>query len=427
MTERNNTSSSSSSVSSFNSSISLSPAKGRLNSSLNRSVSGPAPGSISRPAVQSRPRRSTVTAEPASAGRRSLSLQNRKLPEVEGVKPARSTLLKRADSTPVQSTPAKRGLEKTGSMPARPQSALRSRSKPEALAVLTPGGGFRGVRNGDAPDVSKMLKPKALTSVSSVDSLSGPLTPSAGGCKSLQLKPRRPSALPTPVKRRMSAIPVATPTTKSRPSRLPSNPDPACIPAPIMRERSCSPAPMEVQEAEPVEVPVIQPFCLEEEEEELPAAPPTSSPQPDQSERPVPAAPSESQLEAGAPSESPSEAGAPSESPSEAGAPSHTQLGSAVPATPIQSQSEPSRNLIEQETKEERHHKTQEVLLLDLPTPMLHPQEKLLIDLTNTPDLIRTSNKSCTNTQLIDLTSPLIKWSPEDKRENNAPLINLSF
>lgn len=29
--------------------------------------------------------------------------------------------------------------------------------------------------------------------------------------------------------------------------------------------------------------------------------------------------------------------------------------------------------------------------------------------------------------QLIDLSSPLIKWSPEDKRENNAPLINLSF
>ena len=28
--------------------------------------------------------------------------------------------------------------------------------------------------------------------------------------------------------------------------------------------------------------------------------------------------------------------------------------------------------------------------------------------------------------QLIDLSSPLIKWSQEDKKENNAPLINLS-
>lgn len=105
-----------------------------------------------------------------------------------------------------------------------------------------------------------------------------------------------------------------------------------------------------------------------------------------------------------------------------------------------------------------------QVLLFDLPAPTLQPQEKLLIDLTNTPDLIRTITKSCTATQvtaaspgsihelkvecfflgfrtcleellnktclfqqLIDLSSPLIKWSPEDKRENNAPLINLSF
>ncbi|KAK5901704.1 hypothetical protein CesoFtcFv8_007038 [Champsocephalus esox] len=359
VTERNNTSSSSSSVSSFNSSISLSPAKGKLNSSL----SGPAP---SRPANQSRPRCSTINTQQTSsstiAGRRSMSLQNRKLLEVEPVKADRSKPLKRSDSTPVQLTPVKRGLEKS----TRPLSALTSRSRPEALVLLTPGGGFRGVRNADTPDVSKMLKPKALTSVSSVDSLqkpSGPLTPSA--VRSLQGKPQRPSALPTPVKRRMSSIP--TPTTKSRASRLPSNPgsDPAHTPSSIRRDRSCCPAPVEMQEADPVEMPVIQPFCLEEEE--LPAAPPTSSPQPDQSESTEAAAPKES------------------------------------------------------------HHKTQEFLLLDLPAPTLLPQEKMLIDLSNTPELIRTSSKSCSNSQLIDLTSPLIKWSPEDKRENHAPLINLSF
>ncbi|KAK1888179.1 G2 and S phase-expressed protein 1, partial [Dissostichus eleginoides] len=367
VTERNNTSSSSSSVSSFNSSISLSPAKGRLNSSL----SGPAP---SRPANQSRPRRSTVNTESTSSstitGRRSMSLQNRKLPEVERVKAGRSTPLKRSDSTPVKLTPVKRGLEKS----TLPLSALRSRSRPEALVLLTPGGGFRGVRNADAPDVSKMLKPKALTSVSSVDSLqksSGPLTPPA--VRSLQLKPQRPSALPTPVKRRMSSIPVATPTTKSQASRLPSNPDsdPAHTSSSTRRDRSCCPAPVEMQEAEPVEVPVIQPFYLEEEEE-LPAAPPTSSPQPDQSES------------------------------TEAGAPSQGQSESTETAAP-----------------KESHHKTQEFLLLDLPAPTLLPQEKMLIDLSNTPDLIRTSSKSCSNSQLIDLTSPLIKWSPEDKRENH--------
>lgn len=42
-----------------------------------------------------------------------------------------------------------------------------------------------------------------------------------------------------------------------------------------------------------------------------------------------------------------------------------------------------------------------QVLLLDLPAPAPHPHEKLLIDLTNTPDLIRTNNKACTGAQVI--------------------------
>ncbi|XP_054476097.1 G2 and S phase-expressed protein 1 isoform X2 [Anoplopoma fimbria] len=398
MTEGRNTSSSSSSVSSFNSSLSLSPATGKLNSSITRSQSistGPAPSNIiSRPANHSGPRRSTVyaAAEPVSstAGRRSLSTQARKLSEVERAKATRSTPLKRAEATPLQVTPAKRVSERTVSIPTAAPSLLQSgvmtRSKPEALVLPTPSGGVggvRGVRQGDAPEVSK---PRRLTSVRSVDSLpqkpaAGPLTPSAGSCRSLQVKPRRPSALPTPVRRRMSSIPVATPT------RPPPTFDFDPAPTSAMKERSCSPAPADTQEAEPVDAPAIQPFCLEEEaeeEEEPPAAPPTSPPKPDQSE------------------------------------------SAADPGAPSQSESEPSKNLIELETTEEKS-KTQEVLLLDLPAPTLQPQEKLLIDLTNTPDLIRTSGKTCTTSQLIDLSSPLIKWSPEEKRENNAPLINLSF
>ncbi|KAE8296643.1 G2 and S phase-expressed protein 1 [Larimichthys crocea] len=395
VTDRRNTSSSSSSVSSFNSSISLSPAKGKLNSSLNRSLNGstgPAPSSICRPANQSKPRRSTVyaTTEPASsiAGRRSLSTKGKKPSEVEPVKATRSTPLKRAEATPLQQTPAKRVMERIASIPtaalARPQSGLKTKSKPEALVFPTPSGGVRGVPHGDG--ASKMLKPKRLMSVSNVDSLSqkpsaGPLTPSAGSSRSLQIKPRRPSALPTPVKRGMSAIPVATPTNQNRLTRPP--PTSGSDLASAMRERSCSPAPANTQEVEPVDLPDIQPFCLEEEEP--PAALPSSPPQPDQSE-------------------------------------------STDPGAPSQSEPEPGRNLIELETIEESNTKTQEVLLLDLPAPSLQPQEKLLIDLTNTPNLIRTSNKICTtNQQLIDLSSPLIKWSPEDKGENNAPLINLSF
>ncbi|XP_034392000.1 G2 and S phase-expressed protein 1 isoform X2 [Cyclopterus lumpus] len=355
MTERKNSSSSSSSVSSFNSSLSLSPAAGKLNSRSQSGSTGPAP--------ISRPRRSTAyaPAEPPSSssatGRRcSLSTQARKLSEAERVKAARPAALKRAEATPLQLTPAKRVLERAASNPAaaRLQSGLKTKSKPEASVVPTPSGGGR---HGDAPDVSK---PKRL--MSGVDSL--PQTPSAGSRRS-----RRPSALPTPVRRRMSSIPLATPT----------RPPPTFDPASARSERSCSPAPAHTQEAELVDV---HTFCLEEEEP--PAAPPPASPppQPDQSE-------------------------------------------STDPGDLHQGGSEPSRNLIELETTEES--KTQEVLLLDLPAPTLRPQEKLLIDLTNTPDLIRTSGNTCTATQLIDLSSPLIKWSPDEKRENNAPLINLSF
>uniref|UniRef100_A0A672IZV1 G2 and S phase-expressed protein 1 N-terminal domain-containing protein n=1 Tax=Salarias fasciatus TaxID=181472 RepID=A0A672IZV1_SALFA len=156
---RRNTSSSSSSVSSFNSSTSLSPAQGwlsKVGSSLNCSLSGgpgPAPGSVPRAANPGQARRSTVEPpRPATAGRRSLSTHPRR------------SLLKRADST--------------------------------------------------------VPKPKRLMSLSSLDSLpqkpsAGPLTPSAGGCASLQVKARRPSALPTPVRRRVSAIPSPRPTLTS--------------------------------------------------------------------------------------------------------------------------------------------------------------------------------------------------------------------
>ncbi|TDH09859.1 hypothetical protein EPR50_G00091770 [Perca flavescens] len=385
VTERKNTSSSSSSVSSFNSSLSVSPAKGKLNSSLNRSLSS-STSCISRPANHSRPRCSSVydAAEtaPCPAGRRSLSVQARKLSEVERVKATKSTPLKRAEATPLKHTPGKMILEKTASVPtsasAQLQSRSRIKSKPEALVLPTPNGGVRGVRQGD--DITKMLKPKRLMSVSSVDSLPQKpfvaLTPSAGSCRSLQVKARRPSALPTPVKRRMSAmLPVATPT------RPPLTPDSHPVPASARRERSCSTASADSQEAEPVDDPDVQPFCLEEEP---PAAPPSSPPQADQSE-------------------------------------------STDPGSLSQGESEPGINLIELESKEDSDNKTPEVLLLDLPAPTLHVREKLLIDLTNTPDLIRTNSKTCTTTQLIDLSSPLIKWSPEDKGENNAPLINLSF
>lgn len=67
----------------------------------------------------------------------------------------------------------------------------------------------------------------------------GPLTPSTGSCRSLQMKARRPSALPTPVRRRMSAIPVATPTNQNRHTRPPLDSHSVPCPASAKRERSC--------------------------------------------------------------------------------------------------------------------------------------------------------------------------------------------
>ncbi|XP_069019563.1 G2 and S phase-expressed protein 1 isoform X2 [Embiotoca jacksoni] len=384
MTERKNTSSSSSSVSSFNSSMSLSPAKaGKLNPSLSSST-GPAP---TKPASQSRPRRSTVysAAEPASstAGRRSLSTNAKRLSEAERLKAPRSTPLKRAEATPLQPTPAKKPCKSsiTTTASGSLQSKLKAKPKPEALVLLTPSA---GVRHNDG--VPKLLK--RLMSTSSIDSLpqkpsSGPQTPSAASGKSLQVKARRPSALPTPVKRRVSSIPAPTPTNKTRTFSSPAISQPVPTPSSVREQHSCSPVPKEAQEEEQIDAPDIQPFCLEEEEPLV--APPTNTELPDQSE-------------------------------------------SMDPEALCKVSSTPSRNLIELETTEEKNSKTPEVLLLDLPAPTPQPQEKLLIDLTNTPNLIRTSSKTCTTTQqLIDLSSPLIKWSPDDKKESNAPLINLSF
>uniref|UniRef100_H3DF62 G-2 and S-phase expressed 1 n=1 Tax=Tetraodon nigroviridis TaxID=99883 RepID=H3DF62_TETNG len=350
---------------------------GKLNSSLNRSVcssTGPAP---------SRARRSTINAaaEPApSIPRcRSLSTQAKK-----------ATPLKRAEGTPT-----KRALEKSGSVPATsttlPQGRLKTKAKPEALVPPTLSAGVRGLNHGD---IWKLQKPKRLVSVSSMDSLpqkpsAGPLSPSTGVYKAVQAKPGRPSALPTPVRRRVSAIPVATPTNQNKPTKPPPKPKADLTPKDNSGDKgpSCSLNSTDGQEPEPSDPstepddPSIQPFCLEEGEEELPVVTPSSPPQPDQSES------------------------------SECGA-THQERESGT------------RNLIELETTEESSNKTQE------------PQEKLLIDLTNTPNLIRTSNKCCAGPQvdlrllflqLIDLSSPLIKWSPENKSENVAPLINLSF
>uniref|UniRef100_A0A8C6S3T4 G2 and S phase-expressed protein 1 N-terminal domain-containing protein n=1 Tax=Neogobius melanostomus TaxID=47308 RepID=A0A8C6S3T4_9GOBI len=216
-------------------------------------------------------------------------------------------------------------------------------------------------KGSSSPDASKMMKPKRLMSVRSVDSLPQKTA--------LQLKARRPSALPTPLRSRPSGIPQATPTMPVRPVRAPLTPSAA--------PKSLTPP--ESENPESAEIPIIQPFNLEEEESEQ--RPPTPA-KPDQSE------------------------------------------SSSVPVALCLSQSEANKETEQKQTIETISKMQPEVLLLDLPTPALRPQEKLLIDLRNTPDLIRTKTSAA---ELIDLSSPLITWSPVEKKETDAPLINLSF
>ncbi|KAM4619208.1 G2 and S phase-expressed protein 1 [Polymixia lowei] len=381
--DRRNTSSSSSSVSSFNSSLSVSPTgKAKLNTSMNSSMSGRAPANVGRAAnpVASRTRRSAIyskapelpTAASAAGARRSISTHARKSSEVEQSRPVRSTPIKRTEpSTPLHQTPAKRAMERNSSLPsvsslsaARPQIGAKANPKPKALVAPTPTGQLKDLRqSGALSSDPRIMKPKRLISAGSMESLTQrPVipapellsTPSAGGTRSLQTKMRRPSALPTPVNRRVSGIPTMTPKTLPRASR----------PSPSMRPSYCSPE----------QTAAVTP------EEELDV-----QEHPDTKQEP-----------------------------------------------------EPQEVLIELQPAEDTHPqehgtKTQEaneVLLVDVPAPVLRPEEKLLIDLSNTPDLIRTTSGKPCGGQLIDLSSPLIKWSPEDKKENvknEAPLINLSF
>ncbi|KAM9814788.1 G2 and S phase-expressed protein 1 isoform X2 [Syngnathus typhle] len=335
--EGRKTSSSSSSVSSFNSSLSLSPATGKLNSSQDRAfTSSTVPGDAGRPANQNKRRSGLATASPSLASS-AAALPGRARKLSESVKAGGGVTPQR------QTASAKRTLDKTSA-----QNGLKAK-----ITAAAPG--FC------SPDVSKVLKPERRPmSMATMDSLhqkawSGSVTPPAGPSGPLQLRSQRPSGLPTPLKRRGSAIPGPTPGSHRRTAS--DRPPRTCF----------SPAPrdwnMAAAAAEPV---VVQAFCLEEEE--------------------PPAAPGQSE-----------------------------RTASAEPATRGQSDE------LQPESAQ------QEVLLLDLPTPLLPTHEKALIDLLNTPDLVRNSTKSCAATQLIDLSSPLIKWSPEDKKENTATLINLSF
>ncbi|XP_060783001.1 G2 and S phase-expressed protein 1 [Neoarius graeffei] len=417
-----NTSSSSSSVSSMNSSLSVSPT-GKLNSSLNTSVSSIGgsrlPSSSSRlPSSSSRlpgsNRKSGLVSKSLEySGRRtSFSTQGRKGSEPVP-RPVKPTPIRRSGTgLSVQyHTPAKGTMARTTSVPsistlaAKPGSTVKVNSNLKAFMAQTPTNTLKGVRRSEvtsSPDVPQIMKPKRLMSDCSVDSvpqrlalpaLHGLQTPSSATEKPSQSRLRRPSALPTPVNRRVSCIPMLTPKSVPRFNKSSHTPEP---PASSSEISHASPEHQQVvEQAVPKEdspdSAEFQPCSLAFSLEDDCDGPTTCEPAAVKSSQQSP-----HDLEPHLPN----------------------------PECPSLSKSE---EILHNPPKAE----TQEVLLVDAPAPTLKPEEKVLIDLSNTPDLIKPIPTKAFSGQLIDLSSPLIKWSPEEKKENPVfeapPLINLSF
>uniref|UniRef100_A0A8B9HT99 G2 and S phase-expressed protein 1 N-terminal domain-containing protein n=2 Tax=Astyanax mexicanus TaxID=7994 RepID=A0A8B9HT99_ASTMX len=416
-----NTSSSSSSVSSINSSLSVSPTcKGKLNSSLNTSVSsisGRVPNSASR--LPNSSRKSGVISRPveSSVGRRtSLSTQLRKNSEPLP-KPVKATPIKRPEpaSSIQHQTPAKRTMERTVSVPAltnKVMNSVKANSNSKAFLAPTPTNSVKGVRRSEvisSPDVPRIMKPKRLMSSCSVDSvpltLTVPATPghqTPSAATGVQTKLRRPSALPTPMARRMSGIPMPTPKSIPR-LRLSRTPEPQSPASTSVMSHASPTGQLKQTELQGV---VKQSVTTEE------------------SGTPTELQPCSLAFNLENDSDKPTvcEAAAVENTPMVSSESLECKQPSPAKTTLVKSEEALQNKPVLQDVNE--------VLLVDAPAPVLKQQEKILIDLSNTPDLIKTIPNKAFGGQLIDLSSPLIKWSPEEKKENpvkEALLIDLSF
>ncbi|XP_023666789.2 G2 and S phase-expressed protein 1 [Paramormyrops kingsleyae] len=402
------TSSSSSSVSSLNSSLSASPmGKGKLNTSLNLSVNGTRarmPSGVSRllsSGVLGKSHTSPVVAKKPA------ELQPRQ---------AKATPVKKLENSP-QHPMSRRISERSASLPSIPGASTRTGSavkvnpKPKCIVPPNQMGQFKGPQRSEVPcpDPSKTVKPRKLMSAYSLESLNQnpgapevPQTP--GGLGSAQSKLRRVSALPTPVNRRVSGIPMLTPKSLTRPGRLSQASEREKLPTSAEKVSRESPVPQMIQRMnsqEPECLPSketfdsaqLQPYSLSFSlDDETPGAVPAPN-SPECISEPTAVCPTEL-------------------------SPRDTD-----PASP-----EGSREVPQDDA--EKTPENNEVLLVDAPAPGLKMEERLLIDLSNTPDLIKTAPIKPPSGQLIDLSSPLITWSPVDRKENvvdSAPLINLSF
>uniref|UniRef100_A0AAY4BVY1 G2 and S phase-expressed protein 1 N-terminal domain-containing protein n=1 Tax=Denticeps clupeoides TaxID=299321 RepID=A0AAY4BVY1_9TELE len=186
-----NTSSSSSSVSSINSSLSVSPTgKGKLNASLNSSgASMRAPSSVTKlpsSATSGQKQKQSLASRVPGAtvgGRRSISAQGRRVSEAF-LASTKSTPSKNPAPKPnpisACATPVRRTMERTISVPNMPanrsDSVAKGNPRLRALVIPTPLKHFKGTQpaEGTSPEAPRIMKPKRLAISCSLESLAPP-------------------------------------------------------------------------------------------------------------------------------------------------------------------------------------------------------------------------------------------------------------
>ncbi|XP_041113477.1 G2 and S phase-expressed protein 1-like isoform X3 [Polyodon spathula] len=417
---RRNTSSSSSSLSSMNSSmnssISVSPTgKGKTNTLVNNSLSK----------TKMQASSSGKRLVPPVAGGRLQTSQVKPVPVVA------SKLVKSASASSKLPSPARRVGSAATLQPHTPDSkdppssvlnvqssAQQNKTtsdikgnvpafpKPKAFIAPTPTGHLKGPRYSGvrSPEAPRIMQPKRLMSCSNTGSstrastttdLSAQVaryTPILGARSvSVTSSVCRSSALPTPVSRRFSGIPVMTPRTLPR--TLVSSCRTSESAKVLLSDRDFSASPLQINEVKP------QDRC---QYESLPReqSPPLQM---------VPCA-----LDF---------------SPEKPKAELHQDP---LKDQPVVSPAKPCDGLTETQLVSSAEKET---LLVDIEVdaqPCVPKMEdRPLIDLSNTPDLINKSLplKPTVDGQLIDLSSPLIKFCPVARKENEveSPLIKFKF
>ncbi|XP_015208148.2 G2 and S phase-expressed protein 1 isoform X1 [Lepisosteus oculatus] len=419
--KRNKTSSSSSSsVSSLNSSLSISPlGNGKPNASVN--LMNKTKTRISSNVNGQQP--------PLAGGKLSMSSQLKKsvvLPSklVKSTSLNKlSTPLKKQHSTNPHQTPAKTNADRLSSLPSmlhsstqnKTESGVKRSPKLKEFIAPTPTGYIKGPHPSgvSSPEnASRIMKPKRLMSCGNNESDGQQNVATNISADSFQIlnlpaksvlamsKLRRSSALPTPVKRRVSGIPAPTPKSATRRSVFSLTCEK--LEAPLSTKKDNFRSPLQAKET-PQKVnlpsssePVKEPYYLSP----IPLCSLDFSP-----EKPV-------KPDASAKAVSP-------QTPAQTSVKNCDETSANIAVQ--------SPDIPEDFSKENTFKSADKILLIEVDAPPpVRLEDRPLIDLSNTLDLIKlVPIKPAEHGQLIDLSSPLITLSPVARKENkmDSPLI----